>query len=109
MASARGDEFPPELATEAGRREWIVRELERERSGEDQPAPGESTAEEPVDDDPWTGLTRSGSSRGRRAGRGGRVKRAANSRPRVGSRAGPAVTAGASAAGSAVAGRRPRG
>ena len=30
---ARGDEFAPELATEAGRRAWIVRELARERAG----------------------------------------------------------------------------
>ena len=52
----RGDEFPPELATEVGRRAWIVRELERERSSEDQPAPGESTAQEPIVDDPLDGF-----------------------------------------------------
>ena len=39
---ARGDELPPELSTEAGRREWLARELEQQRaanseSGEDEP------------------------------------------------------------------------
>ena len=29
---ARGDELPPELSTQAGRREWLARELERERA-----------------------------------------------------------------------------
>ncbi len=33
---ARGDELPPELQTEAGRREWLERELARERSEADQ-------------------------------------------------------------------------
>ena len=32
---ARGDELPPELQTEAGRREWLERELARERSDGD--------------------------------------------------------------------------
>jgi transposase len=32
---ARGDELPPELQTEAGRREWLERELARERSEPD--------------------------------------------------------------------------
>ena len=31
-ATRAGMSSPPELATEAGRREWIVRELERERA-----------------------------------------------------------------------------
>ena len=49
---ARGDELPPELATEAGRREWLVRQLEpepdpageeesEEQSEGDEPDPGE--------------------------------------------------------------------
>jgi hypothetical protein len=51
---ARGDEFPPELATEAGRRAWIVRELARERGGEEPPAseedgPAEQSVEDPLD------------------------------------------------------------
>ena len=52
----RGDEFPDELATEAGRRAWIVRELARERAGDDQPASEESTAEEPPVEDPLDGF-----------------------------------------------------
>jgi hypothetical protein len=37
---ARGDELPPELRTEAGRREWLERELAREQAerGENDPA-----------------------------------------------------------------------
>ena len=31
---ARGDELPPELSTEAGRREWLTRVLEQERTAE---------------------------------------------------------------------------
>ena len=53
---ARGDEFPPELATEAGRRDWIVRELERERAGEGQPANEENDSQEPPDEDPLDGF-----------------------------------------------------
>jgi transposase len=42
---SRGDELPPELSTEAGRREWLARELEQQRDrsaetnerGEDEP------------------------------------------------------------------------
>ena len=53
---ARGDEFPPELATEAGRRAWIVRELERERAGEDQLASAENGLEGQPDADPLAGF-----------------------------------------------------
>jgi transposase len=53
---ARGDEFPPELATEAGRRDWIVRELERERAGEGQPANEENDSPEQPDEDPLDGF-----------------------------------------------------
>ena len=86
---ARGDEFPPELSTEAGRREWIVRELERERAGEDPPASERERSEEPRWRIRWTGSTRSGSSRGYRAGRGGCVKRVANSTRKRWQDAGP--------------------
>jgi transposase len=37
---ARGDELPPELSTDAGRREWLSRELERERIADSQPTGG---------------------------------------------------------------------
>jgi transposase len=33
---ARGDELPPELSTEAGRREWLARELGQQRAGDDE-------------------------------------------------------------------------
>ncbi len=52
----RGDEFPPELATEAGRRAWIVRELERERASEDQVAGQQNTAQEESVEDPRDGF-----------------------------------------------------
>jgi hypothetical protein len=52
----RGDEFPPEPATEACRREWIVRELERERAGEDPPASEQSAPQEPPVEDPLDGF-----------------------------------------------------
>ena len=52
----RGDEFPPELATEAGRRAWIVRELERERVDADQPASGETGSEDQAEEDPLDGF-----------------------------------------------------
>ena len=50
---ARGDELPPELQTEAGRREWLLRELEREPHNDDQPpgeegGPVEQSANEPT-------------------------------------------------------------
>jgi transposase len=42
---ARGDELPPELQSEAGRREWLERELQRERAeqgaGEDEDSGGD--------------------------------------------------------------------
>ena len=76
---ARGDEFPPELATEAGRRDWIVRELERDRAGEGQPANEENDSQEPPDEDPLDGFDTSGSSRECKAGRDGRARRAVNS------------------------------
>jgi hypothetical protein len=53
---ARGDEFPDELATEAGRRAWIVRELARERAGEDQPASEQNGSEEQPAEDPLDGF-----------------------------------------------------
>jgi hypothetical protein len=53
---ARGDEFPPELATEAGRRDWIVRELERERAGEGQAENEENDSQEQPDEDPLDGF-----------------------------------------------------
>ena len=31
---ARGDELPPELSTDAGRREWLARELAKQRAGD---------------------------------------------------------------------------
>jgi transposase len=42
---ARGDELPPELQTEAGRREWLTRELasEQAESGRDQSAEADAT------------------------------------------------------------------
>ena len=51
---ARGDELPAELQTEAGRREWLTRELEREHRDDDQPTseengPEEQSASEPMD------------------------------------------------------------
>jgi transposase len=52
----RGDEFPDELATEAGRRAWIVRELERECADEEEPASAESSTEDPPVDDPLEGF-----------------------------------------------------
>jgi transposase len=53
---ARGDEFPDELATEAGRRAWIVRELARERASEEQPASEEAGSHERPGDDPLDGF-----------------------------------------------------
>ena len=51
---ARGDELPAELQTEAGRREWLTRELEREPCEDDRPTgeengPEEQSAGEPMD------------------------------------------------------------
>ena len=74
---ARGDELPAELQTEAGRREWLTRELGRERRDDDRrrarrTGRGQSASE------PRTGLTSSGSSRGHRAGWDGCAKRAAS-------------------------------
>ena len=76
---ARGDEFGPELATEAGRRAWIVRELARERAGEEPPASEENGSRNRPMTIRWTGLTPSGSSRGHKAGRDGPARRGANS------------------------------
>jgi transposase len=42
---ARGDELPGELATEAGRREWLARELEAQRATSSQASEGESGRE----------------------------------------------------------------
>ena len=53
---ARGDEFPPELGTEAGRRAWIVRELARERAGDDQPGSEQDASEEATVEDPLDGF-----------------------------------------------------
>ena len=47
---ARGDELPPELQTEAGRREWLERELARER-GEAEVDAAEEEEERPEPDD----------------------------------------------------------
>jgi transposase len=53
---ARGDELPDELQTEAGRREWLTRELERERSEDDQPAPEENGPEQQPASEPMDGF-----------------------------------------------------
>jgi transposase len=47
---ARGDELPPELCTEAARREWLARELEQQREVDSEPdaegnVPGEDDSE----------------------------------------------------------------
>ena len=76
-ATRAGMSCRPSFATEAGRREWLVRELERERAG-DGPPSEENARRGAVARIRWTGLTPSGSSRGRRAGRGGCAKRAAS-------------------------------
>jgi hypothetical protein len=49
---ARGDELPPELCTEAARREWLTRALEQERSDEagiDADPPEEGEERDPLD------------------------------------------------------------
>jgi transposase len=48
---ARGDELPPELQTEAGRREWLEREFAREQreAGADEDASKEQAGGEPLD------------------------------------------------------------
>ena len=82
----RGDEFPDELATEAGRRAWIVRELTRERATVDQPAGEESATEEQAEEDPFDGFDTE-RILARVQGRvGGRVKRAVSLRPSGGRR-----------------------
>jgi hypothetical protein len=45
---ARGDELPPELQTEAGRREWLERELGREQAEAGGDGPAESRVDEVV-------------------------------------------------------------
>jgi transposase len=51
---ARGDELPPELSTEAGRREWLQRQLEPERTANSEPG-GEPTAPEGDESDRGSG------------------------------------------------------
>jgi len=49
---ARGDELPPELCTEAARREWLTRALAQEQSAEDEvdeDAPVEDESGDPLD------------------------------------------------------------
>jgi transposase len=49
---ARGDELPPELSTEAARREWLTRALEQEQSAEaelDEGAPVEDGSGDPLE------------------------------------------------------------
>jgi hypothetical protein len=53
---ARGDELPPELQTEAGRREWLTRELEREPREDDQPTPEENGPQEQSAGEPMDGF-----------------------------------------------------
>jgi transposase len=59
---ARGDELPPELCTEAARREWLMRALEQERSDEagiDADPPEEGEESDPLDGfDPERSLAR---------------------------------------------------
>ena len=43
---ARGDELPPELQTQAGRREWLARELARDQADGE---PGESPRSDPTE------------------------------------------------------------
>jgi transposase len=43
---ARGDELPPELSTEAGRREWLARELGQQRAGDDEESANERDCED---------------------------------------------------------------
>jgi transposase len=40
-AEARGDELPPELSTEAGRREWLAHELDQQRAANSEPGEDE--------------------------------------------------------------------
>ena len=75
---ARGDELPAELQSEAGRREWLLRELEREPTSDDQPTGEESGPRSSRRASRWPGLTLSGSSPGPKAGWGGCAKRAAS-------------------------------
>ena len=53
---ARGDELPAELQTEAGRREWLTRELEREHRDDDQPTGEENGSEEQSAGEPMDGF-----------------------------------------------------
>jgi transposase len=53
---ARGDELPPELQTETGRREWLLREMEREPHRDDQPAPEKNGPEEQSAGEPMDGF-----------------------------------------------------
>jgi hypothetical protein len=53
---ARGDELPPELQTETGRREWLARELEREPREDDQPMSEENGLEEQAASEPMDGF-----------------------------------------------------
>ena len=54
--AARGDELPPELQTEAGRREWLLRELDCEPHKDDQPTGEESEPEEQSASEPTAGF-----------------------------------------------------
>ena len=97
---ARGDELPSELQTEAGRREWLERELAREQTAAGESAPAESRVDEVVGEfDP---------ERIGRTGRRGWLREAhrqlETERWRIGTN--PASSCGASALGGAVPGGR---
>ena len=46
---ARGDELPPELQTEGARREWLTRELARERESDGEARPDDQSGGAPTD------------------------------------------------------------
>ena len=106
----RGDEFPDDLATEAGRRAWIVRELARERASDDQPAGEESAPEEQPAEDPLDGFDTE-RILARTQGRAGwtrEARRQLETQAMAGRRAGPTITPAASAAGGAMVRGRSR-
>ena len=84
---ARGDELPPELRTEEGRREWLARALEQERAAEREQQPEASGRQGGAGGD--TSSMPSGSWRGSRAARGGCGRPSASSRRIGGAQAEP--------------------
>jgi transposase len=90
---ARGDELLGELSTEAGRREWLARELEQQRATSSEPSEVSPIAR------PVTSLMRSRLSPGRRAGRGGCAKPSASSMTIAGGRRGRSRGRGLSGSG----------